>query len=616
MFQVVEKHQRSVKVIIGLLALTFIGFSGGMMMTPNNNYLVKVGDEEITDQDVMRVAQGVDGATTDEVKKNILDVLVNQSYLLAGAKKLGITVSPEQIKQVIMAEASFQNNGIFSEELYKNYLKQSNLTEDMFVENIRREFVLMSVLNLINNGQMVSDAQAKQLIGLMQSERDIRTVSFNNAMWEKDIKVTDDEVKKYYDSHQKEYMQAQGVKFEFVVLAAGRLLEKQTVTEEELLNAYNAEKANLKPTRQIAHILISAPASASAEEKQAAKKKAEEVLAKVKAKPADFASLAKQYSDDKASAEKGGDLGNVRADGSLGQALEDSAFKLKKDDVSDVVSSDFGYHIIKVLAIQASPSMESMKSELTAKIKEQKALKAVRESKDQMADLAFNHPTDLKELAKKLNITVEQSGDWITEAEAKANQMPEELIKAIFSQEAIAAKHNSEPITVEDNSIWVVRPTEVRAAKQLTLAEVKDQVHQQVFNNKLNELVKKKAEEILVKLNKGEKVDLPWSPKQVMTTEMAKQNLPPQAYEQMLAAKPANGKPAYVLLDGLPVPVLMEVANIRLPGNIDEMLPQAKKVLTVQQGEVTLSSYLKALGKEVKTQQGNQSIVSNNNAIE
>jgi peptidyl-prolyl cis-trans isomerase D len=154
----------------------------------------------------------------------------------------------------------------------------------------------------------------------------------------------------------------------------------------------------------------------------------------------------------------------------------------------------------------------------------------------------------------------------------------------------------------------VVRPTEVRPEKQLSFAEVKEAVQQQVFTTKLNALAKQKAQEALAKLQKGEKVDLPWSPVQTLTTEMAKQNLPPEAYQQMLSAKPINGKPAYVLLEGLPTPVLMEVVSVKVPDNAGEILPQVKEQLATVQGQNSLVLYLQSLKKTIKMKKGSQTL--------
>ncbi len=606
MFQVVEKYQRSVKIIIGALALSFVVVGGSMVAMPTDSYLVKIGDTEITEQDVMRVAQNLEGGSTDEVKQQVLESLSNEAYLLMGAKQLGIEIPLEAIKQSIMQKPEFQENGQFSEALYQGFLKNSNQTEDDLIRSLRNQAMLMAVVNLLESNHMISDVQAKDVVGLMMSEREVRTMTFNSAMWTKDIQVSDDEVQKYYDAHKKDYMQPQAVKFEFVVLAAKALAEKQTVSEDELKKAFASQSANVQAVREVAHIMIAVPKDADHATQKALEKKAADVLAKVKAKPADFAALAKMYSDDKTSGAKGGVLGPIRADGQLG--IEAAAFKLKKDEVSALVKSAEGYHIVKVLNIPAAPTMESMKPQLEAQVKEQKAVKAMRESKDVMAELAFNTPNDLKALAKKLNTTVEQSGEWITEAQAKEQQMPEELIKAIFSAESIKAKHNSEPISVEDKGIWVVRPTEVRPEKQLSFAEVKEAVQQQVFTTKLNALAKQKAQEALAKLQKGEKVDLPWSPVQTLTTEMAKQNLPPEAYQQMLSAKPVNGKPAYVLLEGLPTPVLMEVVSVKVPDNAGEILPQVKEQLATVQGQNSLVLYLQSLKKTIKMKKGSQTL--------
>ena len=609
MFASIEKYNGPAKVLLGLIALTFVGFGVSTVAAPGSDYIAKVGDEKISDHALNVALQNAQAAGDNSGRDVIFNSLLQRAYLIQGAKMMGISVSNEQIKQIIVDDPGFHDaSGKFSQAMFSQYLSQRNMNEDQFVEEIRQQFALQNLMNLVQNGTLVSDAQAAQLVNLMQSERTIRSFTFSPQAFAAQVKITDAALKSYYDAHQANYTIPEAVKIEYVALSSQDLAAKQSVSEEELQKAFEQENAAAAPKREVAHIFFPVPQDASAAVDAAAKAEAEKVLAQVKAKPADFAALAKQYSKDPASADKGGNLGYVAKDGGLGEAFENSAFSLQKGQISDVVKTDYGYHIITVLNTQDAPVLAQEKTRLEAEIKQRKAAQAFNLAKEKLAEEAFNHPESLAAVAKAAGLKLEAPDEWLTRENGKAAGMPDDLINTIFSDEVLKKKHNSEPINVGENTVWVVRAKEVRPAEVETFEKAKEHVRTAYLQSEAGKLAEAKAKQTLVDLQSGESPALAWSPVSQLSAEQARQSMPPEAYSQLMKARPAGGKPAYVLLEGLPAPVLMEVQAIKPPANLAEQLPQARQLLLQNQANTTFDGLLAYLQKNIKQKQGAQKV--------
>ena len=151
MFHSIEKYRTPAQVLLGLIALTFVGFGVSTVSHPGSDYIVQVGDEKISDHSINTAMQN----------------LLQRAYLKQGAKLMGISVSQEQIKQIIVDDPNFHDaGGKFSHALLSQYLSQRHMSEDQFVEEIRDQFALQNLVNLVQNGVLVSDAQAEQLVKL------------------------------------------------------------------------------------------------------------------------------------------------------------------------------------------------------------------------------------------------------------------------------------------------------------------------------------------------------------------------------------------------------------------------------------------------------------------
>ena len=584
------------------------GVVAGSGAVSGDSYLVKVGDQPVTLEKLREIAKQRDGEITDQVQKDILLALTDQAYLLEGAKRMGVVVSDEQLKKIIMQQTVFQENGVFKESLYKDYLAKNNLKEEAFLDNLRSDFSLQAVFNLIQSSQIIADSQIEQAIYLFEAPRTIRTYTFSQNQFFDKVDTSDKALQAYYDGHKKDFILAQGLKFDFIVLNGNDVIKQIQVSDADAKAYFDKNQANLPAKRQVAHILVAFPQGADDKAKAAAKAKAEEVLAKVKAKPADFAGLAKQYSQDPGSAQNGGDLGFFAKDGTMVKPFEDAAFSLKQGEVSGLVETQFGYHILKVLEV--GQSFESQKAEIVQTLQQEKIKTAVDVKKKQLVDAAVKHGGDIAAVAKESGLNVQPVGDWVTASQAKTAQMPEALQKVLFDAKTIQDKKVSEPIDVGQNTYWVVQVKEVRPEAQLTLEQAKAGVKEAVLMSEGGKLAAAAAKEALAKLQKGETMDLKWSTAADLTPQQAQQTMPPEAYRALIAVSPVGGKPAYTMLPGLPAPVLVAVDKIGEASAQPELQAQMKNVLAKNQNDGTLVGLINYLKTQFQEVVGTQKLTS------
>lgn len=249
MFVAVEKYKTPAKILLGLIALTFVGFGVSTVAAPGSDYIVKVGGQKVSEHQLNTAMQNMQAAGGSESRDAVFNALVQRALLTEGAREMGISVSQEQLKQIIVDEPSFHDqNGKFSQNIFNQYLNQRQMSEDQLIEEIRNEFAVNNLISLVNNGNLVSDAQAKQLIMATQAERTVRSVSFSSEAFVQQVKTDDAVLKKYYDANKKDYVIPQAVKVEHVALNIQDVAKQQTVSEEELKKAFEQESASAKPS--------------------------------------------------------------------------------------------------------------------------------------------------------------------------------------------------------------------------------------------------------------------------------------------------------------------------------------------------------------------------------
>ena len=602
MFSAVEKYNGPAKIMLGLIALTFIGFGASTVAAPGSDYIVKVGDEKISTQNV-QAAVREEGL---ESNQDALTVLTNRAYLYEGARAMGINVSLEQLKQVIMADKGFQDeNGRFNEQKFRNFLAQSGMTEDQLIEKLRHQFELQNVDNLAANGNIVSSQQLERIAKLMQAEREIRTAVVDPRNFAAGIKVDDAALKAYYDKDKSKYLIPKAVKFEYIELSAKTLADRQTVSEEEVKKAFAEQQSSAQSKQEVSHIMF---ALAQGGDKAKIKAEAEKVLAEAKASPDNFAALAQKYSQDTATAQSGGALGVVDKSSALPEEFKAAIAKLNKGDIA-LVESTAGFHVVRITNTQGQQTFDEAKASLEAELKQKKAQQALAQMRQTLSQTTFDFPDSLKAAAEKTGLPIQSHNEWLSRQNAVQQNIPAEWLEVLFSDEVFKKKHNSDVITVGDTS-WVLRATETREESTPAFEQVKEQVRTAYVNSESAKAAMEQAKKLLAELQKGGKPELAWSEKETLSASDARLRLSPQALAALAKAHPTDGKPAYALLEGQPAPLLVEVLSSKVQKADADESKKLKNELAQRTGLGMYTGLLTYLKTNIPLKQGAQKLDS------
>ena len=602
MFSAVEKYNGPAKIMLGLIALTFIGFGASTVAAPGSDYIVKVGDEKISTQNVQATVRE-EGL---ESNQDALAVLTDRAYLYEGARAMGINVSLEQLKQVIMADKGFQDeNGRFNEQKFRNFLARNSLTEDQLIEKLRHQFELQNVANLAANGNIVSSQQLERIAKLMQAEREIRTAVVDPRNFAAGVKVDDAALKAYYDKDKSKYLIPKAVKFEYIELSAKTLADRQTVSEEEVKKAFAEQQSSAQPKQEVSHIMF---ALTQGGDKAKIKAEAEKVLAEAKAAPDNFAALAQKYSQDAATAQSGGALGVVDKSSALPEEFKAAIAKLNKGDIA-LVESTAGFHIVRITNTQGQQSFDEAKASLEAELKQKKAQQALAQMRQTLSQTTFDFPDSLKAAAEKTGLPIQSHNEWLSRQNAVQQNIPAEWLEVLFSDEVFKKKHNSDVITVGDTS-WVLRATETREESTPAFEQVKEQVRTAYVNSESAKAAMDQAKKLLAELQKGGKPELAWSEKETLSASDARLRLSPQALAALAKAHPTDGKPAYALLEGQPAPLLVEVLSSKVQKADADESKKLKNELAQRTGFGMYTGLLTYLKTNIPLKQGAQKLDS------
>jgi peptidyl-prolyl cis-trans isomerase D len=357
-------------------------------------------------------------------------------------------------------------------------------------------------------------------------------------------------VKAFYDKNPTLFQIPEKIKAEYVVLNADAVEKLVTISDAEILEAYNKNKARFgtPEKRSASHILVAVPKDAKPEADAAAKAKAQAILAEVQKAPNDFAKIAKAQSQDPGSAELGGDLGVVEK-GLFDKPVEDAIFALKEGQTSGLVRSSFGYHIVKVTKVvpAALKSLEEAKPEIVAELKKTKLSNKYSELAETFTNTVYEQSDSLKPVADKLGLAI-QTAEGLTRTPNPAlGTSPvnnEKFLKAIFSQDAIANKRNTEAVEVAPSVLVAGRVVEFKPATTLPMAEVQEQIRQRVAQEESLRLARQAGEAKLAAA-KASGDAAGFGPATVLSRTMDKPTINPTAALAVLKAD-VSKLPAYV----------------------------------------------------------------------
>lgn len=503
-----------------------------------------------------------------QFRRGVLDRLIDQALIDDKARSLGLRVSDEQIKQAIVAMPEFAENGKFSNDRYLQLIRRAGMTPEMFRDSLRQDMVRQQLMGAVLGSEFALKGEAEQLDRLYNQTRDLRLIRLAASAYVGGIEVSDAEVEQFYKANSARFMNDETVKVDYLLLDAANLGKNIKVTEQDAQDYYDQHQDLFQrpERRQVAHILIP-----FGKDEKAAEQKAEAVLAKAKAGD-DFAALAKADSSDTFSAKKGGELDWFEK-GVMDPAFEKAAFALAKaGDLSAVVKSPFGFHIIKLLAVEPAktkPFVDVM-SDTIARLQSEKAKEQFFAEQQKMADSSFENPDSLDLTAEAMGLQVQSTG-YFSQADAPAPLNDPKVLSVAFSEQLRDDNTNSDVIELADGKALVlhIMGHQPKAAKPL--AEVKEQVITAIKHDKASEVARGKAQGLLDKLKAGENVqaDLTALGLKVDThtgvsrfAQEMDQNLVTQAFRM---PHPIDGKPSVELVteaNGDRVVVALDKVNV------------------------------------------------------
>lgn len=535
MFDFVNNNKRAVQVIMALIILPFAFWGVDSYNRSGNaaNVIAAVNDSNITQQELdvalrqqqdrlrQMLGKSFDPSMLEDpgMKRVALDNLIAQRLLLERAQAAGLAVSDEQMAHIIQGIEAFQENGQFDKKRYETVLAGQQMTPAIFETRLHDEVLEQQMRDAYVQNGFVSKSVADKVIRLNEQQRLIGLFSIAYQPFLSQVKLDEGEIKKYYEQNPKEFQVQEQAKVEYVTLSVNDLLPKIEVSNEEAHQYYEAHQSELgaPEERQAAHILIAVSAGASPAEQDAAKQKAVKILEQAKQNPSGFAELAKKNSDDAGSATSGGDLGFFSR-GAMVKPFEDAAFSLKLGEVSDLVKSDFGYHIIKLLAIKPSKAapFELVREGILSKLRHQKAVDKFAEMAEKFSNLAYEQSDTLKPAADLIGAKIEQS-PWLRRGEALGTPWTAEMLQTVFSDDVIKNKRNTAAIEVAPNTLVAARILEHKPASVRDLAEVQAMIREKLTRQRAQELAVAQGKADLEKLRRGGKLALNWSAAQSVT---------------------------------------------------------------------------------------------------
>ena len=622
MFDLVHQHKKLIQIVLAIIFLpfAFFGVDSYFRASDSGNNVATVGGQPISQQEftqalqerqnyVQRLAGNrLDPALLDspELRFTVLDGLVRQRLLVSQAMRNNVLVSDQQLQELISEQPAFKEDGKFSHARYEEVLRRQNATPVGFESSLRRDLMVQRVIDAYQSTAIISNAVSEKLLAINGQQREVSQSVLEPEKFVAQVKLEEGGVKEYYGAHQDEYRVPEQARLEYVVLSLDSIASQVEVGSDEVKAFYeqNPKQYARGEERQASHILIAVDAKASAEEKQAALAKAEDLAKQVRKKPAGFADLAKSQSKDPGSAAKGGDLGFFPR-GAMVKPFDDAVFGMKVGEIAGPVESNFGYHIIRLAAVKGQ-GFDDVKKQVEADVKRQKASKKFAELAEQFNNLVFEQGDSLKPAASALKLSVQQSG-WVNRSgsDNKLLNSPK-LLQAVFGEDAVKNKRNTEVIDTGNNTLVAARIQEYKAASVRPLEDVSAEIAKRLTLRQAAQLAARHGREWLAKIKTDAGADdMAWSAAKPVSRANP-QGLSGQALVEVFKTD-VSKLPAYAGVEGAQGAfVLLRVTGVTEAAAPDVARRKASsEELRQMLGQEQLNAYLASLKlkADVKVQQ-------------
>jgi peptidyl-prolyl cis-trans isomerase D len=567
MLEFIRTHQRLMQFILLLIifpSFAFLGIESYLRMSDKEPPVAKVAGQNITQREwdaaqarqIERFKQvfgeqfNQNMFDSPEARQGVLENLLAQRAMSSHVVENNLTVSNDTLRNTIAEIPGLKNpDGQFDKQRYQQLLAAQGLTPEKFEAGLRHDLAVQQINAVVQGTAFSPKSVVARVSSLNQQAREVQELVLTLQSFRSQVKITDAMAEEYYKQHPAQFELPEIVKAEVVVFNPDVVEARIVVSDADIKAYYDQNLARYKTDeqRRASHILIAAGKDAPAADKAAAKAKAEKILAQLRKSPNDFAKLAKENSQDPGSAERGGDL-DFFGKGMMVKPFEEAAYALKEGEISDVVQSDFGFHIIRLTALKAATTrpLSEVKANITDEIRRQQVGKKYSEMAEIFTNMVYEQPDSLKPVAEKLGLKIETISGLTrkpTTAYPKtaAYNQPK-FLSAIFSDEATKNKRNTEAIEVGPRFLIAGRVIDYKPVTHSPLAQVRQQVEESIMLLETEKLALKTGEAKLAELRNGGTAE--FSAAKAISRNNNSSTPPPAVYAIMKAD--ANKLPAFV----------------------------------------------------------------------
>jgi peptidyl-prolyl cis-trans isomerase D len=557
-----QSHKWLMYIVLGALALIFAAWGAYGIVSFNtggSSYAAEAGGQKVSIESArsawlnqqtqyqQRLGGEIPPAQKVFLQDRILEALIREALLTERSRSLGYRVDEQNVRDAIRDEPAFQIEGKYSPEVAKERLAQAGITLAAFEAELRGALQRNQLQNGIALSDFQTPAEIQRARALQNEQREVRYALLSPDKYSADIQVDDAAVQSYYKAHQAQYMTPESAHLQYAELRLDQLASQVTASDADLQAAYekNKDRYNEPEKRHGRHILIPI-----GKDDAAARKQAEDVLAQAKAGK-DFAALAKQYSQDPGSADKGGDLGWADRNQFVGP-FADALFGMSVGEMRGPVKTQFGYHIIRLDEIQPgkTKSFDSVRPEIEAELKRNAAADKFGEIQEQVQSRLDQAGNDLGALAKEFNLASGEVPKFLRGAGGAPLGTAQPIQDIVFGDSPLQPGRVGGPVLVGEDRLVLVKVTEHSKPQPKPVAEVRDGIVAAIKKDRGSEAALKAAQEGQAKLQAGTSFDdvarqLGVSSEPARFVARTDSTLPPQLRELVFnSPKPAD-KPVY-----------------------------------------------------------------------
>lgn len=607
--------------IVGLISIPFAlwgvnSYLGGpsdvVMATVNGEPIKQVEYQRSLQQyrDNLREQMGdnFDPAVFDseETKQLILDQLIQRKLLLGATQTLGQQVTNRAVSQSVQQTAAFQVDGQFSLERYKALLARVGFSPASYEAQVRSDLLSQELTQNIQRTAVVANSDIDQLLMIEKQQREIAYGVISADSYFEDIVVTDAEVQDYYETNQGLYTTPERVAVDYVELLLSDVMTQVDVDEDSLMAFYEENQAQfmLAEQRRASHILIEGDAEV-----------AKKILAAAQhriTQGEDFALVAKELSQDPGSASDGGDLGFLQAGVMEDQAFDDALFGLLAvGDVSAIVETEFGHHLIQLTEIKAGTSkpFEEVRTEVEDNYRRQEAQSLFFEQTELLAELSYENPDSLDLVAEELGLEIKSTDLFDRSGGAEGVAANNKVVNTAFSDDVLVEGLNSSVIEIAENHVVVVNKKTHQLPGQLTVEEVKDQIQSTLTIEKAEQQAVSAGEAIIEQISAGTDPSSLFAQGAWFEKALVSRNQPGMAYDimdEVYAIQKPAGETVY---HGFTIQngdyIVVALSNV-VEGDISAVTEQDKTGLSAylanRQGDAELRAFLESLKADADIQ--------------